>query len=220
MTSSEQALIDRIRRRDADALAEFVELKSPQLLAFIHKRMSGALRRKVEPADILQEVSASAISGLKEMDLSTRDPFSWLCQQAERRIIDAHRHHIGAQKRTSEKEAGLDSSPEDSGGMADLIVASLTTASHAFTRQQREFHMLEALKELPDDAREAIRLRYMEGWESKQIADHLGKTDGAVRVLLSRTLTRMQEILAKNTEFQTLMAQAIVRGQKAEAKNK
>ncbi len=94
MSDSEQALVERIRAQDADALAEFVQLKSPQLLAFIQKRMSGALRRKVEPADILQELSSSAVTALNDMDLSSRDPFSWLCQQAERRIIDAHRHHI------------------------------------------------------------------------------------------------------------------------------
>jgi RNA polymerase sigma-70 factor (ECF subfamily) len=219
MTQPEQDLVDRIRRRDAEALAQFVELKSPQLLAFIQKRMSGTLRRKVEPADILQELSSSAVASLGDMDLSKRDPFSWLCQQAERRIIDAHRKHIGAQKRSSDREVGLESSRDDSGGLAELIVASMTSPSHAFTRQQREFYLLEALQELPAEAREAIRLRYLEGWESKQIADHLGKSDGAVRVLLSRTLTRLQETLAKNNEFQTLMAQAMVRGQKPEAKD-
>ncbi len=214
MSDSEQALVERIRAQDADALAEFVQLKSPQLLAFIQKRMSGALRRKVEPADILQELSSSAVTALNDMDLSSRDPFSWLCQQAERRIIDAHRHHIGAQKRTADREVGLESSREDSGGMKDLIVASMTSPSQAFTKQQREYHLLEALKDLPDDAREAIRLRYVEGWGSKEIADHLGKTDGAIRVLLSRTLSRLQEILSKNNDFQTLIAEAEARRQK------
>ncbi len=214
MSRPEKELIEQIRQRDANALAEFVQLKSPQLLAFIEKRMSGALRRKVEPVDILQEMSTAAVGALNEMDLSTREPFSWLCQQAERRIIDAHRHHIGAQKRTAAREVGLDSSKEESGGMADMIVASLTTPSHAFTRKQREFHMFAAIGDLPDEAREAVRLRYVEGWDSKQIAEYLGKTDGAIRVLLSRTLARLQETLAQNNDFQTLVVQAQARRDK------
>ena len=67
--------------------------------------------------------------------------------------------------------------------------------------------MLEALNGLTDDAREALRLRYMEGLPSKEIAERLGKSDGATRVLLSRSLTKLQEILSGNSEFQSLIIQ-------------
>jgi RNA polymerase sigma-70 factor (ECF subfamily) len=50
---------------------------------------------------------------------------------------------------------------------------------------------------LPEDQREAIRLRYLVGLPSKEIAQKLGKTDGAVRVMLSRSLAKLQEMLAE-----------------------
>ena len=48
--------------------------------------------------------------------------------------------------------------------------------------------MYAGLAELPEEQREALRLRYLEGLPSKEIAARLGKTDGAVRVMLTRAL--------------------------------
>ncbi|REJ79793.1 MAG: hypothetical protein DWQ29_14645, partial [Planctomycetota bacterium] len=77
----------------------------------------------------------------------------------------------------------------------------------AVSLQQKEFHMLEALSALPEESREALRMRYLEHLPSKEIAQRLGKTDGAVRVMLTRSLQKLQEILAQNSDFQTLVAQ-------------
>ena len=203
-------LLSRLKSGDRDALAAFIEQNSPQLLGFIEKRMSDGLKRKVEAADILQELTVSSLNSVEDVEFGDRDPFGWLCQQAERRIIDAHRHHFGAQKRDAGKEVGLHApgrSSEDGGGLADLISASLTSPSKAMSRKQKEFHMLQALESLPDDARQAVYLRYVEGLPSKEIAERIGKSDGAVRVLLTRSLQKLQEILSHNDDFQTLVAE-------------
>jgi RNA polymerase sigma-70 factor (ECF subfamily) len=208
MADQADDLVARVKSGNREALAEYISRHSPQLIAFIEKRMSDGLRRKVEASDILQDVTASALHSVGEVQLGDREPFGWLCQQAERRIIDAHRHHFGAQKRAAGREVYLDApSGGESGGIADLLAASLTTPSAAYSRQQKEFHMLEALESLPEDSREALRMRYVEGLPSKEIAERLGRTDGAVRVLLTRSLQKLQEILSRNSDFQTLVAQ-------------
>ncbi len=207
MPLSEDQLVARLKAGDRDALAEFIGRRRPQLTAFIVKRMSDRLRTKVEASDVLQEVTVAALNGLADVELGDRDPFSWLCQQAERRIIDVHRHHFGAQKRAAHGEVGLHApaAGRDEGQIADLVAASMTSPSSAFSRRQKEFHMLEALQSLPDDARDALRLRYLEGLPSKDIAARLGKSDGATRVLLSRSLNKLQDMLSQNDEFQSLI---------------
>ena len=55
--------------------------------------------------------------------------------------------------------------------------------------------MFEALASLPEEQREALRLRYAEGLATKEIAARLGKSDGAMRVMLTRSLDRLQRIL-------------------------
>lgn len=208
--SSEEELLQRVRAGDAQALGEFIRLRTPQLVSFLNKRMSDRLKQKVEPQDLVQELTVSCLNAVSSVDFGDRDPFSWLCQQAERRIIDAHRHHFGSQKRQAGKEVSINHRGGNADGaeLGDMLAASLTSPSHAFSRRQKEFHLLAALEGLPEDAREALRLRYQHGMPSKEIAEKLGRTDGAIRVLLSRALTKLQDALAGNEEFQTLVGQA------------
>lgn len=196
MPESREQLAERVRAKDPEALAAFIETVRYQLMAFIERQLGAGLRRKVEADDIFQEVSAEAVRSLKDIDLADRDPFGWLCQVAERRIVDAHRHFFGAQKRDAGREVGL-GSPGDSNspGLLNLLVASMTTPSAAFSRNVREARLLDALAELPKDQREALRMRYIENLPSKQIAEKLGRTDAAVRVMLTRSLKKLQTIL-------------------------
>ena len=59
----------------------------------------------------------------------------------------------------------------------------------------RQSALLVALEALPEDQREALRLRYLIGLPSKEVARKLGKGNGATRVLISRALRRLQELL-------------------------
>ena len=193
-------LVRRIHGKDAAALADFLESHRPQLMAFIERQLGTALRRKVEADDVFQETSAEAVRSLPTIELGDRDPFSWLCQIAERRIIDLHRRFFGAQKRDAGREVPLgspgSSSDGEPAGLINMLVASMTTPSQAFSRNAREVKLLEALQKLPEDQREALRMRYVENLPSKQIAEKLNKTDAAVRVMLTRSLKKLQELLA------------------------
>ncbi len=197
MSESDDSLVNRVKQRDLSALAEYLLTQRKPLLAFIDRQLGAALRRKIEIDDVFQEVSVEAIRSLPEADFDHREPFSWLCQIAERRIIDAHRHHFGAQKRDAGREVPLGSPGADSqhAAIIDMLVASMTTATQALSRKGREARLFEALATLPADQREALRLRYIEGLPSKEIASKMGKSDGSVRVMLTRALGRLQQVL-------------------------
>jgi RNA polymerase sigma-70 factor (ECF subfamily) len=198
------ALIARIRNKDSQSLVEFIELRRPQLLAYIERNLSTSLGRKLEAADILQEVSISAVSSLATFELADRDPFSWLCQLAEHRIIDAHRKLVAAQKRSSDREvsSGPASDSESvQGGFIDLLVVSMTSPSGALFRNQRALRLQEALKNLSEESQQALKLRYVEGLPSREIATRLQRTDGATRVLLTRSLAKLQELLRHESDF-------------------
>ena len=193
--SHDTKLVARLRSGDEAALAEFVEANRPALLAFLNARIGSHLAKKTEPDDILQDACLEAVRSLDKAPLDTWDPLHWLFQICERKIIDAHRRHFASQKRDASREAAVGDGSEDGGGLANLLAASMTTASEAFSRDQRQLRVLAAIDTLPEDQREALRLRYLVGLPSKEIAQKLGKTDGAVRVMLSRSLGRLQEML-------------------------
>jgi RNA polymerase sigma-70 factor (ECF subfamily) len=178
-------------------LAELLETKRPQLLAYVERRLGAALRRRVEPADILQEVAVAALHAWPAGGPQGRDPFGWLCQLAEQRIVDAHRYHVAARKRSTNREVSghVKASPEASRELIDLLAVSMSTPSMKAVRSERQKALESAVAQLPPEARDAIRWRYGEGLPTKEIAERMGKTDGAVRVLLTRTLQKLQQML-------------------------
>src|SRR5688572_3592663 len=147
-TAMSDDLATRLKAGDADALADFMQQHRPQLMAFIERQLGTALRRKVEADDVFQETSAEAVRALPEAELGDRDPFSWLCQIAERRIIDLHRRYFEAQKRDAGREVPLGAgggsgsgSDTMGGGLINMLVASMTTPSQAFSRNARELKL-------------------------------------------------------------------------------
>jgi len=194
-------LLKGISEGSVDSLAEFLNVNQKQLMAFISRRLGEGLRRKVEVEDIFQEVSAEAIRSITPEFPGEREPFSWLCHVAERKIVDAHRHHFDAQKRDAGKERALDARSSGGGGgevgLVNMLVKSMTTPSAAFSRNAREGRMMEAIGSLSEDQQTAIRLKYIENKPSKEIAEVLGKSDAAVRVMLTRTMKQLHELLTE-----------------------
>lgn len=179
-----------------DDLARYIESERGRVLAYILKNLGPALKKKIEPEDIFQELCVTALAAPEQFDVEGREPFKLLCQIAEQRIIDSHRRLVAAQKRSAERERSIDQPlPTGQGAFIDLLVASLTSASQAFSRNQKEFQLMLAMESLTDEQREAIRLRFVDGWSTKEIAEKFGKTDGAVRVLLSRTISQLQTLV-------------------------
>jgi len=195
--SDENERRDRVRAHDAAALTDYLQHFRPQLLAYIDRNLGVVLRQKIETQDIWQETAIAAINALPNADLSDRDPFGWLCQIAQQRIIDASRKHA-AKKRDSEFEVALNSPAGDSSReWMSILAASMTSPSQAVAREERHGQLYAAIQALPPDVQEILRWRYVEDLPTKEIAVRLGKTDVAVRVLLSRTIQKLQELMAE-----------------------
>ena len=54
-------------------------------------------------------------------------------------------------------------------------------------------HVLEAVKDLPDDRREALIMRFALGMDNREIARVLGRTEGATKVLIHRAIKQLEE---------------------------
>lgn len=188
-------LLEQIRSGDVAALAAYVERQRPVLLAIVRRKMSGGLLSKIEPDDIIQEVCASAMQSLGDVDFEDRDPFVWLCHLIDRRIVDSHRR-FSAKKRAAEQEVRIGAAADtQGGGVIDLLIASVTTPSMAFSRKRKESRLWSALRTLPEEHQRALTLRYVQNLSSKEIAKQLGKSDGAVRVMLTRATKKLEQIM-------------------------
>ena len=143
-----------------DELGAFIESHRRQLLSYVDRNIGPALRSRLEPEDIFQEVTIAALGSLDQFNAEGRDPFRLLCQLAEQRIIDAHRHHVAAQKRSASREVSIDApvGSSDGFGFIDLLVASITSASQAFSKDQKEFRLQQAIAELSEEHRDILQI--------------------------------------------------------------
>jgi RNA polymerase sigma-70 factor, ECF subfamily len=55
--------------------------------------------------------------------------------------------------------------------------------------------ILAGVQQLPDDRREALIMRFALGMDNREIARALGRTDGATKVLLHRSIKQLEEIV-------------------------
>ena len=184
---------------EPDVFAQWVSKNQPRLLVILEQKLGSGLRSKIEPEDLLQDAVARAIKSLATVDCKTSDPISWFLQIIDHQIVDAHRFHFGAKKRDASREvsgnAQAQGDADGSPALIDLLVASMTSPSQALSKNVRLDRMYQALQQLPEDAQSAIRWRYLEGLPSQTIAERLGKSDGAVRVLLTRSLKKLEQFL-------------------------
>ena len=60
--------------------------------------------------------------------------------------------------------------------------------------------ILEGVKELPDDRREALIMRFALGMDNREIARALGRSDGATKVLIHRAIKQLQEEMGRDPE--------------------
>jgi RNA polymerase sigma-70 factor (ECF subfamily) len=191
-----EALAERVKARDAQALAELIDAERNRLVGFTKSIMSAKLLSMVEPEDLIQEVAAAALAGLETAPLDRYEPIQWLQELCRRRVVDAHRFHFGAQRRDAGRVQSMHAAGDDgAGGFEAFLAASITSPSAAFSRDVRVQRMHEAVGGLSDEARTAIHMRYAEGLPTKEIAAKLGKTDVAIRVLLSRSVRVLEQQL-------------------------
>ena len=87
------------------------------------------------------------------------------------------------------------------GGEAPLkqdLDAGITSPSQKAMRREEEQRLTQALTALPDDQREAVRLRHLEGWALDDIAVHLGRTCAATAGLIKRGMKALRRELRRS----------------------
>jgi len=200
-SDTETDLVQRIRDKDASALAEYIQRHQNQLAGFVRAITGEHLLAMVEIDDLVQEISTAAIGGLDTAPLDQYSPLEWLQQLARRRVVDAHRFHFGAQRRDANRQqsinapSGGNASGDTPASLEQLLAASMTSPSAAFSRDVRMMRLQQAIESLNDEQKQAVRMRYAEGLPTKQIASRLGKSDVSIRVLLSRSMRQLEKIL-------------------------
>ncbi|MGI9516877.1 MAG: sigma-70 family RNA polymerase sigma factor [Pirellulaceae bacterium] len=158
---------------------------------------------RVDPSDVLQETLVAAARRLPDYtDDKPGGFYPWLRQIAKDRIIDVHRKHIRAEKRSVVREINAGSFVSDASAskLADRLVTSATSPMSQAIRRERHERMKQALDRVSDSYRELLLMRYVEQLSTREIAAALGNSESAVKSKLWRALERMNQIMNCDAE--------------------
>jgi RNA polymerase sigma-70 factor (ECF subfamily) len=191
-------LIERVAGGDGAARQQLLARHRARLRRMVAVRLDRRLAARVDPSDVVQEVLAEAARRLPDYLRDRPLPFyPWLRQMALERLVELHRRHVQAQRRSVRREeAGLLALPDESAEeLADRLVASASSPSqHLLQREARE-RVRAALGQLPAADRELLELRHLEQLSVAETAAVLSISTGAAKTRHLRALQRLRGLL-------------------------
>jgi RNA polymerase sigma-70 factor (ECF subfamily) len=178
-TAETQRILRNALKGGDAARGALLERLRPRLVLWSATRLSPALRAKIEPEDVAQEILLAlhkSLDGFEGTD--ERQFFAWVFRLAENRIRDLA-DHFGAQKRQ----------------MPEHFSFTQTSPSMAAARNEAFLRLHGALASLPESFRQVIQLRRIEGRDVPECAQILGRSENAVRILYCRALQALRRSL-------------------------
>ena len=160
-----------------NALLEALYLRhAPALFAFLLKQASA----REDAEDLLLEVFRAALEHTWLEQLSGEEQRLWLWRIARHKLIDAYRR---SSRRPSVSMELMHN---------DLFANEDQTPEYAALRGEEFSRLHAALQTLPQLQQRILKLRFVNGLRSPEIAALVGKSETAVRSLLSHTLNQLR----------------------------
>ena len=201
-------LLQEVESGEPDAVNRLMDRHREAVRRMVQMRLDHAVARRVDASDVVQDVLLEASQRMKDYIQNPGMPFHlWLRQLAKDRVIDMHRRHRAAQRRSVDREQNLSTMNTDDRSAADLAAilkdAELTPAA-ATLRKEMEQRFLAALAQLEDNDREMIIMRHFEHLGNSEVAQALGLSAPAAGMRYLRAIRRLRDLLGTDDESVTM----------------
>ena len=179
-------LVARAQRSDRAAVEQLLVRHLPNLEAFVRLRMGPELRGLMTAPDLVQSVCREALGDLSDFEFRGEAPFRhWLFVRAENKLREKHRYHH-RDKRDQQKAVSMAAA-----STAFSAYCTLHTPSKDLAVQETMRRVEAAFDQLPEDYREAVTLHRLCGLSHAEIAERMNRSEGAVRNLVYRGISRL-----------------------------
>ncbi|HVS39372.1 MAG TPA: sigma-70 family RNA polymerase sigma factor [Gemmataceae bacterium] len=190
------ALLRQVREGEPGGFDRLFARYEAQLRRFAELRLDPKLRPRLDPADVVQEAYLEAMRRLDTYLDDRPMPFKlWLRQITLDRLLMMRRRHVGAARRSVDREAAF---PEGSScALARQLLASDSTPSGRVGREELARRVRDAVARLSEADREIILMRTFEGLSFEEIARLLDIEAPAARKRHGRALLRLHKVLTE-----------------------
>ena len=173
-TESEERLLIEAAQSDPSRFAELYEQNFHRVYAYVARRV----RDRAEIQDLTSHVFHQALANLGKFKWRGSPFAAWLYRIASNAIADQ------AKRKGREVNDQLNLSSESS-----------TATALALEEVERRARTFSAVDKLPEDQRRVIVMRFADEKSIREIADELGRSEGAVKQLQFRALENLRNRL-------------------------
>ena len=193
-----EELLARVQAGDGPARGQLLNRHRTRLRSLIALRMDGRLAARIDPSDLVQDSLAEADRRLSDY-LRTRPLlfYPWLRQLAWERLVEQHRRHVRAEKRSvaREESLALDLSGQSVQVLADRLLDRGASPSANLQKKELRARVRAALGALDEQDREILLLRYLEQMPAREVGALLGLSEEAAKKRALRALQRLRDLL-------------------------
>ncbi len=193
LSQKTQELVVLAKDGDKSALNQLYRVYGERVRWMVRFRMGSELRSHLESMDLVQDTLIQAFSGLDNFTYKNEGDFvRWLSKIAENSLRD-NLDKLHAGKRDIRREVPLDNyRPTTAGGFVGTLGPIKATTPSIIMSRKEDLNKLEkAIDKLRPEYREVIVLAKIEELPYNQIGDRLGKSTGAVKMLVSRAIVAL-----------------------------
>jgi RNA polymerase sigma-70 factor (ECF subfamily) len=181
---SDEAVVALVARSDEEALAELYD-RFGRVAYGLALRV---LRDEKLAEDAVQEGFLTAWRNADRFMPERAKASTWLLTFVHRRAVDLVRRED--RRRSEPLPETIETNPSDS------------AEDDAWLRFERE-RVQAALRQLPDQQREALELAYYGGFSQSELAERLGQPVGTIKSRMFAGLAHLRELLAEPTNGET-----------------
>lgn len=200
-----EKLLSAAKAGDAEALGQLLEVYRGYLRLLAETQIRGKLQARFGTSDVLQDTFLSAHRCFGRFRGRSEPEFrGWL-----RKILICHigrlvERHMAAGKRDVRHEISLQDIAAAVGRstvrLESLLAGAGASPSREAVRNESVFLLAEHMQQLPDDYREVLLLRHLEGLPFADVAQRMGRSAGAVRMLWLRALELLRQRMGREAE--------------------
>lgn len=197
MPSDPEQLLTIAQQGDTSALGRLLELYRNYLSLLARVQLGRRVQGKLDPSDVVQETFMEAHRDFHQFRGTTEaELVSWLRQMLATNLANQLRRYAGTRRRDIRLERELANDMDQSSRALDrALAAKHSSPSQRAARREQAVLLADVLKRLPDDYREVIILRHLEGLRFAQVADRMGRSVDSVEKLWTRALGRLRRVL-------------------------
>jgi RNA polymerase sigma-70 factor (ECF subfamily) len=177
----ERELIRRAKEYDPSAFAEIYERYYQKIYNYIYYRVSeGGVAE-----DLCSEVFVKVLEAIESYTFKGVPFSAWLYRIAANLVIDYYRRQSAQPEMLI--EANQPSIADENPGL---------NMEHHFSQQE----LRSALQELTEDQQQVIIYKFVDGLSNSEVAQILGKTEGAIKSLQHRALASLGRLMGEKNK--------------------